>query len=64
MRRLKIWLSISCLAVALAVAGCAANQTLQRVDTLDQQTWDTISVSQPSGENTDMQLWVNMRGGG
>ena len=65
MRCLKAWLSISCLAVVLALAGCAAgDQAVQRADTLDQQTWDTISVSQPSGDNTDMQLWVEMRGGG
>jgi hypothetical protein len=61
---LKIWLTVSCLAAVLASAGCAANHSLQRLDTIDQKTWATISVPQPSGENTDMGLWVEMRGGG
>jgi hypothetical protein len=64
MRGLKTWLTFGSLALVLALAGCAANSFVQRADNLDQKTWDTIKVSQPSGENTDMELWADMRGGG
>jgi hypothetical protein len=63
MRGLKTWLTCGYLAVVLALAGCAANPVGPRTDNFDQQTWNSISVPQPSGEHTDMQLWVDMHGG-
>lgn len=64
MGRLKIWLTISCLTVILALAGCAAPQTLQPTDTFNQERWNSISVPQPSGENTTWGLWQELQGAG
>jgi hypothetical protein len=60
---MRLWLEISCLAVALALAGCMATQPYQQIDAFDQKRWDNMMVPEPSAESTNWGLWLDMQGG-
>jgi hypothetical protein len=64
MRRLKISLGISWLTLALALLGCVAPQPYQQIRSFDQERWNSVMVPEPSAQNTNMQLWNSMQGGG
>ena len=60
---MKIWFKISCLAVALVLAGCVAPEPYQKINDFDQKKWNSIMVPEPSGQDTNMQIWADMQGG-
>jgi len=59
----KIWLRISYISLALALAGCIEPQPYQQINSFDQERWNSIMAPQPSGQDTNMGIWMDMQGG-
>jgi hypothetical protein len=67
MRRKKPWLyrGLVALALILSGAGCAQTQTLLQEDSANyKQHEQLIMVPQSSGQDTNQELWMDMKGGG
>ena len=60
---MRIWLEISCLTLVLALAGCTETQPYQQLNDFDQKRWDSMMVPEPSGQDTNMGIWMDMQGG-
>ncbi len=65
-KAMKTWLKISCLTLALALAGCAASQpSLGNVKTPEEQLWvNPLTPQEPSAEPTNWGILMDLQGGG
>ncbi len=62
---MKTWIKISCLILALALAGCAAGQPYRETPgTAGQEGWNPLWPTEPSAESTNWGLWLDTQGGG